>query len=87
MSVLTVSSRGQVVLPAAIRRRLGMGAGATLEASEVADGLLLSVVRGVQSTDVSTLAGMVKAPKRGVARRLQDFDPATLMAQKKCSKR
>jgi len=36
MSILTVSSKGQINLPAALRRRLGMGAGAKIEAIEEA---------------------------------------------------
>ncbi len=81
MSTLLVSSKGQIVLPAALRRRLGMVAGARLEVLEEADGLKLRTVRPVaQQTDVAALAGMVKAPARGVPRRLQDFDPAAMLA-------
>ena len=38
MSTLLVSSKGQIVLSAALRRRLGMGAGARLEVLEESDG-------------------------------------------------
>lgn len=48
MSTSLVSSKGQIVLPVALRRRLGM-------------------------------AGMVKAPSRGFPRKLEDFDPASLL--------
>jgi len=81
MSTLTVSSKGQIVLPAALRRRLGMGAGAKLEVLEDADGVKLRVVRSVNTTDLSALAGMIKAPSRGQPRRLEDFDPAFLLAR------
>ena len=77
MSTLLVSSKGQIVLPAELRRRLGMGAGARIEVLEEADGLKLRVVRAVRKTEVASLAGMVRVPARGVPRRLQDFDPAT----------
>ncbi len=80
MSTLLVSSKGQIVLPAALRRRLGMGAGARIEVLEEPDGLKLRVVRPVSPADMSGMAGMVKAPARGVPRRLEDFDPATLLA-------
>ena len=30
MAILTVSTKGQIVLPAALRRKLGLGAGASL---------------------------------------------------------
>ncbi len=80
MSTLLVSSKGQIVLPAALRRRLGMGAGAQIEVLEESDGLKLRVVRSVATVDMSGMAGMVKAKPRGVPRRLEDFDPASLLA-------
>ena len=81
MSTLLVSSTGQIVLPAALRRRLGMGAGARIEVLEESDGLKLRVVRSVATADMSAIAGLVKAPARGVARRLEDFDPASLLTR------
>jgi AbrB family looped-hinge helix DNA binding protein len=79
MSTLLVSSKGQVVLPAELRRRLGMGPGARLEAVEEADGLKLRVVRPVVTADVAVLSGLVRAPSRGLPRRLEEFDAATLL--------
>jgi AbrB family looped-hinge helix DNA binding protein len=81
MATLVVSSKGQIVLPAATRRRLGLGAGSTLEVLEEGDGVRLRVVRSVPQTGVTELAGMVKAPSRGVPRRLQDFDAASVTAR------
>ncbi len=82
MSTLLVSSKGQIVLPAALRRRLGMGAGARIEVLEESDGLKLRVVRSVAAAaDLNAMAGMVKAPARGVPRRLEDFDPASLLTR------
>lgn len=86
MSTLLVSSKGQIVLPAALRRRLGMGAGATLELLEELDGLKLRVVRFVATTDLTGMVGMVKAKARGVPRRLEDFDPASLLAHSRPGK-
>ena len=86
MSTLLVSSKGQIVLPAALRRRLGMGAGARLEVVEEADGVKLRIVRAVPRSDVASLAGMLTAPARGVPRRLEDFDPASLLARSRTSK-
>lgn len=80
MPTLIVSSKGQIVLPAAMRRRLGLSAGAQLEVLEEAGGFKLHVIRTLPKADVRTLAGMVKAPSRGVPRRLGDFDPASLLA-------
>ncbi len=79
MSTLLVSSKGQIVLPAALRRRLGMGAGARLDVIEESDGLKLRVVRSVATADLTSMAGMVKARARGVPRRLEDFDPASML--------
>lgn len=76
MTTLTVSSKGRIVLSMALRRRLGFGAGAQLEVLEETDGLRLRVLRPVAMSDLSRLAGMVKAPSRGTPRRLDDFDPA-----------
>ena len=81
MSTLLVSSKGQIVLPAALRRRLGMGAGARIEVLEESDGLKLRVVRPVMSADLTAMAGMVTAPSRGVPRHLEDFDPASLLTR------
>jgi AbrB family looped-hinge helix DNA binding protein len=87
MSTLLVSSKGQIVLPAATRRRLGLGPGARLEVVEETDGVRLRVVRAVPRADVSKLAGMLKAPTSGAARRLEDFDPASLAARGRAGKR
>lgn len=87
MSTLLVSSKGQIVLPAATRRRLGLGAGSRLEVSEESDGVRLRVVRSVPAADLKVLAGMVKAPGRGVPRHLEDFDPASMLARARTGKR
>lgn len=86
MSTLLVSSKGQIVLPAALRRRLGMGAGARLEVLEESDGLKLRVVRPISTVDMSGMAGMVKAQARGVPRSLEDFDPASLLTRSRRGK-
>jgi AbrB family looped-hinge helix DNA binding protein len=79
MPALLVSSKGQIVLPAELRRRLGMGAGARVEVLEEPDGLRLRVVRSVATANIGQMVGMVKAPARGVPRRLAEFDPAALL--------
>ena len=81
MSTLLVSSKGQIVLPADMRRRLGMGAGARIEVLEEPDGLKLRVVRTVATADLAAMVGMVKAPARGGPRRLEEFDPASLLSR------
>lgn len=79
MPTLLVSTKGQIVLPAALRRRLGLNAGARMEVIEEADGLKLRVVRSVATAEVADMAGMVKARTRGVPRSLEDFDAATTL--------
>jgi antitoxin PrlF len=81
MTTVVVSSKGQIVLPASLRRRLGLGAGTRLEVSEEPDGLRLRVAHAVHSVDLAQLAGMVTATSRGAPRRLEDFDPASLLAR------
>ena len=86
MPTVLVSSKGQIVLPATLRRRLGMGAGARREGLEEPDGLKLRVLRAVVAADLSALAGMVKAAPQGVPRRLEDFDPASLLSRARAGK-
>lgn len=86
MPTVLVSSKGLIILPAALRRRLGMGAGARIEVVEESDGLKLRVVRSVATADMTEMAGMVKAPARGGARRLEDFDPASLLTRSRRGK-
>lgn len=87
MPTLLVSTKGQIVLPAAMRRRQGMGAGARIEVLEESDGLRLRVLRPVAVADLSALAGILKAKSRGVPRRLEDFDPATMLTRSSRGKR
>jgi AbrB family looped-hinge helix DNA binding protein len=86
MPTLLVSSKGQIVLPAALRHRLGMGAGARIEVLEEPAGLKLRVVRSVATADMIGMAGMVKAPTRGVPRILEDFDPVSLLTRSRRGK-
>jgi AbrB family looped-hinge helix DNA binding protein len=81
MATMTVSSKGQVVLPADIRRRLGLMAGTQMEIIEEPDGVRLVVSRPVKTASIAACAGMVTAPSKGKARSLADFDPASLAAK------
>ena len=86
MTTLLVSTKRRIVLPAALRRRLGIGAGARLEVTELADGLKLRVSRIDATSDIAGLASMVKAPARGIPRSLLDFDSAMLPARPPATK-
>ncbi len=81
MTTMTVSSKGQVVLPADIRRRLGLMAGTQMEVIEEPDGVRLVVARPIKAASIAACAGMVTAPAKGKARSLADFDPASLTAK------
>jgi hypothetical protein len=48
---------------------------------EEPDGLKLRVARPVPPSDMRDLAGMVKAPARGVPRNLEDFDAASTLSR------
>jgi AbrB family looped-hinge helix DNA binding protein len=79
MDTLTLSSKGQLVIPVALRRRLGLAAGAKLHVSEEAGRIMLSPVHRVVPTDVAATAGMLKARPGSTLRRLENFDPASLL--------
>lgn len=82
MTLVTVSSKGQVVLPARIRHRLGLNTGAKLELVEESDGLRLKVIRSVSRGELSKLAGMVTARQTGTPRHLLSFDASRLVSRK-----
>ncbi len=79
MASMTVSSKGQIVLPAEIRKRLGLMAGTQMEIIEEADGVRLVVARPVKAANIAACAGMVTAVAKGKARSLSDFDPASML--------
>jgi antitoxin PrlF len=79
MVTATISSKGQIVLPAEIRRRLGLLAGTQVEVIEQSDGLRLVVARPIKTGTIAACAGMVTAPSKGKPRQLGSFDPATLV--------
>ncbi len=81
MSTVRVSSKGQIVLPAAVRHRLGLSTGASLQLVELSDGLNLTVLRAVPKVDLSSLAGMIKVRASGKKRSLDDFDAAAMLAK------
>lgn len=83
MTTMTVSSKGQIVLPADIRRRLGLMTGTQMEIIEEPDGVRLVVSRPVKPASIASCAGMVTAKSKGRARNLADFDAASLLQKKK----
>jgi antitoxin PrlF len=62
MSTSTVSTKGQVVIPADVRADLGIGAGTRVEFVKTGDGWLLKPA----TRPVTILKGMLKPPSRPV---------------------
>lgn len=82
MPTMTVSSKGQIVLPADIRRRLGLMTGTQMEIIEEPDGVRLVVSRPIKPASIAACAGMVTAPSKGKMRKLEEFDPASLLRKR-----
>jgi len=78
MSTVTVSDKGQVVIPAAIRQRLGIEPGTKLDFELEGDTIRVTPVRSVQRTRPEDGFGMLTCTKPG-ERRLADFDVAAAM--------
>lgn len=82
MTILTVSSKGQIVLPVKIRKRFGLKAGSQLEMVESDQGLILKLNTSVTPVqDVVACAGLIKAKSSGQKRSLDDFDAADIAEQ------
>ena len=77
MSLVTVSSKGQVVIPAELRSRLGIGPGSQLEFEEEDGTLRVRVRRALAPSRVEDGFGMLTY--RGPPKRLAEFDVARLM--------
>ena len=78
MAAATLTKKGQIVIPAEIRSKYGLTTGTQVEFVDDHGGLRLVVRRQVTPTDPAAGFGMVKVPTTGRARRLADFDPATV---------
>lgn len=78
MAAATLTERGQIVVPADIRRKYGLSAGTQVEFVDDGGSIRLVIRRRVPPTDPLAGYGMIKIRPRGRVRRLSDFDPATL---------
>jgi AbrB family looped-hinge helix DNA binding protein len=83
MIQITVCPKGQIVIPADVRGRLGIHAGTRLELIEENGELRLKVLRSFNRANLAELAGMFKAPSRGTSRSLDDYDLAATMRVKR----
>jgi antitoxin PrlF len=80
MPTVTVSEKGQVVIPAEMRRKLGITPGTQLEFVEEGSELRVLVKRAKATTRHEDGYGMLVY--RGAPRRLADFDVAELMRRR-----
>jgi AbrB family looped-hinge helix DNA binding protein len=81
MTAITLSSKGQLVLPAQVRQRFGLTSGSQLELVEESDGIRLVVAHGTPTVSVESGFGMFKLGSKGGQRRLDSFDAAKQLAQ------
>lgn len=80
MSTVTVSDKGQVVIPTAIRRRLGIEPGTKLDFELEGDSIRVRPLRTIQRTRPEDGYGLLKCDQPGT-RRLADFDVADSMRE------
>jgi AbrB family looped-hinge helix DNA binding protein len=80
MSTVTVSEKGQVVIPADIRRRLGITPGCQLDFTVEGNAIRVEVKRLVRPTHPDDGYGLLVCDRPGT-RRLADFDVALAMRE------
>ncbi|TPO12306.1 AbrB/MazE/SpoVT family DNA-binding domain-containing protein [Mesorhizobium sp. B1-1-5] len=72
----TVSTKGQVILPSAIRKRREWGPGTRLEVEETAEGVLLKLAPVFAATQPNDVFGSLPSP--GAPRTLEEMDAGVL---------
>jgi antitoxin PrlF len=80
MPIVTVSDKGQVVIPAEIRRHLGITAGSRLDFSLEGETIRIELVRRVPPSRPEDGFGMLRCTRPG-ERRLANFDVADALRQ------
>ncbi|SDX43864.1 AbrB/MazE/SpoVT family DNA-binding domain-containing protein [Thiocapsa roseopersicina] len=80
MSTVTVSDKGQVVIPAAIRHRLGIQPGTKLDFELEGDSIRIRPLRTIKRTRPEAGYGLLTCDQPGT-RRLTDFDVAESMRE------
>jgi AbrB family looped-hinge helix DNA binding protein len=78
MSAVTVSDKGQVVIPAAIRRRLGIAPGSKLDFELEGDSIRVRLCKSIPRSRAEDGYGLLRCDLPG-ERRLADFDVAEAM--------
>ncbi|CDX42085.1 Transcriptional regulator, AbrB family [Mesorhizobium sp. SOD10] len=72
----TISAKGQVILPSAIRKRRGWGAGTRLEVEETPEGVLLKLAPIFAAAQPNDVFGSL--PPRGASKTLEEMDTGVL---------
>jgi antitoxin PrlF len=83
MTTVTVSDKGQVVIPAAIRRGLGIKAGTELEFELDGSEIRVSLRHAVPPARIDDGYGMLRAKPTTGPRSLEDFEPADAMRKQR----
>ncbi len=73
---ITVSTKGQVILPSAIRRRREWGAGTRLVVEETAEGILLKPAPAFAQTRPGDVFGSL--PYKGKPKTIEEMDEGVL---------
>ncbi len=81
MQTLTVSHKGQVVIPSEIRERLGISPGSKVSVVAEGNRVMISLERRRVATDVMAGFGMLKAKTASKRKSLLDVDVAELMRE------
>lgn len=81
MSISTVSDKGQVVIPAKIRKTLGIAPGTRLGFTVEGQSLRVDVIRHTAETRLEDGYGMLVCSRAG-KRDLGEFDVATAMRER-----
>lgn len=79
--ITTVSARGQVVLPKAIRDSKAWGPGTSLSVRETPEGVLLSPVAGFAETRIDDVFGCLVF--EGAPKSVEEMDAAILAAARR----
>ena len=79
MHIVTVSDKGQVVIPAGIRRQLGIHPGCQLSFSLNGSVMQVHLKRRIRSSDLDAGYGLLKCEANQGERRLSEFDVAEAM--------
>ncbi|CDX34839.1 Transcriptional regulator, AbrB family [Mesorhizobium sp. ORS 3359] len=72
----TVSTKGQVILPSAIRKRREWSAGTRLEVQETPEGVLLKLAPAFAATQPKDVFGSLQS--RGAPKTLEEMDAGVL---------